>query len=349
MRDLRITYPSGSASLTTIQSLIIDQCSAVLNPLLYHDLPDCWLVGVTDVVNSRKAVRAGRLTDVSFAGASVIAALANAIGTFDFPFAFAGDGAAFAVPPEYRAEVELILQQVAAFTEYELALKLRTGLVNVREIRLNGKNVSIARHPVAAGASCYMFSGGGITWMENAIKSGCYAIDTAYGISKPNFQGLSCVHKVFPNRNGQILSLLIERSANTSWADYAGLVRRIIGALVSNNSPADRAGRASGLATEDAGNAILRSTVLSYSDFCKCDDRLRLTSDCSDGQISDVEKMLWEFARAFQVRFGLHVQSHAIITCMVPSGLMPDTNLYFLDGYGGGYTEAAAMQSANFG
>lgn len=284
--NVRDLGPAGdAASPTIIKSQILDDCSDVLNPVAYQDLPDDWVVGITDVVNSRKAVREGRFADVNFAGASVIAALANAIGTFDFPFAFAGDGSAFALPGRYRIEAEIILQQVSAFAEFELALELRTGLVNVREIRSHGKNVSIARHAVAGGALCYMFSGGGITWTENAIKSGRYIVDRRYVVAMPNLHGLSCAQESFRSRNGQFLSLLVERAANTNWSEYAALVRRIIVALGADSRPADRACLASGLVPKDDGNALLWSTILSYSDFCRCDDRMRLTTDCSDNQL----------------------------------------------------------------
>ncbi|MDI7864667.1 DUF3095 domain-containing protein [Rhizobiaceae bacterium n13] len=347
VRDLGTLHAGDGASPTIIQSQILEDCSEVLNPAAYQELPDDWVVGITDVVNSRKAVREGRFADVNFAGAAVIAALANAIRTFDFPFAFAGDGTAFALPGQYRTEAEIILQQVSAFAEFELALELRTGLANVGEIRSSGKNVGIARHAVAGGALCYMFSGGGITWMENAIKRGRYIVDRRYVVAMPNLNGLSCEQKSFPSRNGQFLSLLVERSANTNWSEYAATVRRIIVALGADSRPADRAGLASALAPNDEENAALWSTIVSYSDFCRCDDRLRLTTDCSDHQLRAVERILREAARASHVRFGIHVQSHAIITCMVPSGPTPNTHLYFLDGYGGGYTKAAAMLNAN--
>ena len=83
----------------THQSQVHSEFSFVLDPASYEPLPDDWLIGVTDVVNSTAAIRAGRYEDVNYAGASIIAALGNAWGTFDFPFVFRGDGAAFALPP----------------------------------------------------------------------------------------------------------------------------------------------------------------------------------------------------------------------------------------------------------
>ncbi|MGO8189876.1 DUF3095 family protein, partial [Rhizobium leguminosarum] len=43
-----------------------------------------------------------------------------------------------------------------------------------------------------------------------------------------------------------------------------------------------------------------------------------------------------------EINFGLHRQTHALMTCLVPSG-SPDAHLNFLDGMGGGYARAAEM------
>ena len=66
---------------------------------LHHfvPLPDDWMIGVADVVGSTRAIADGRYKAVNMAGASVISAVSNALGTLDFPYIFAGDGASFAV------------------------------------------------------------------------------------------------------------------------------------------------------------------------------------------------------------------------------------------------------------
>jgi hypothetical protein len=51
------------------------------------------------IINPADAIAAGAFKSVNMAGASVITAVANAIGTSDFPFVFGGDGATFAVSP----------------------------------------------------------------------------------------------------------------------------------------------------------------------------------------------------------------------------------------------------------
>ena len=71
---------------------------ALADPQVYTSLPDDWVVGLADVVDSTAAIEAGRYKAVNTAGAAVISAVTNALGRVDFPFSFGGDGATFAVP-----------------------------------------------------------------------------------------------------------------------------------------------------------------------------------------------------------------------------------------------------------
>ena len=73
--------------------------SSLMDPALYSPLPDDWIVGIADVVESTKAIAEARYKAVNMAGASVIAAVTNALEGREFPFVFGGDGASFAVAP----------------------------------------------------------------------------------------------------------------------------------------------------------------------------------------------------------------------------------------------------------
>ena len=74
--------------------------TSLMDPALYLPLPDDWSVGVADIVESTKAIADQRYKAVNMAGASVIAAVANALDGREFPFVFGGDGASFAVAPD---------------------------------------------------------------------------------------------------------------------------------------------------------------------------------------------------------------------------------------------------------
>jgi hypothetical protein len=66
---------------------------SLMDPAMYSPLPDDWAVGVADIVESTKAIANQRYKAVNMAGASVIAAVANALEGREFPFVFGGDGA----------------------------------------------------------------------------------------------------------------------------------------------------------------------------------------------------------------------------------------------------------------
>ena len=71
---------------------IFEEFANVVDPAQYRPLPEDWLIGLTDVVSSTKAIESGRYKAVNTAGASVIAAVSNALESRTFPFAFGGDG-----------------------------------------------------------------------------------------------------------------------------------------------------------------------------------------------------------------------------------------------------------------
>src|SRR3954453_16730263 len=73
---------------------------SLMDPALYSPLPDDWVIGVADIVESTKAIAEKRYKAVNMAGAAVNAVVANALGGREFPFVFGGDGATFAVSPD---------------------------------------------------------------------------------------------------------------------------------------------------------------------------------------------------------------------------------------------------------
>jgi hypothetical protein len=322
--------------------------SLVLDPAIYEPLPDDWLIGITDVVNSTSAIKSGRYEDVNYAGASVIAALGNAWGAFDFPFVFRGDGAAFALPPHGIMTATSVLRQVAAFARTSLDLDLRIGLLPVREIRASGRDVRIARYAASEKATYAMFAGGGLKWAEQQIKNGRYLVKPGKYTTKPDLTGLTCEWTPFPSQRGEILSLLVEPNEHKGADVFAAVARRVLavfdaGPRRSHPVPKDMA------VPKDSRKYLapeIWSEIASNSDFRKYDDGLRLTLDCTREQIETAEAILAAAKARGEVNFGLHRQSHALMTCLVPSG-RPDSHLHFLDGLGGGYAKAAEMMEAN--
>ena len=84
-----------------------------------------------------------------------------------------------------------------------------------------------------------------------------------------------------------------------------------------------------------------RAEVVVNTDFRKFDDALRMTIDCNVEFVDALEERLAEAADKGHIRYGLHRQDEALMTCIVPSVVTSD-HMHFLDGAGGGYARAAA-------
>ncbi|MEQ9260486.1 MAG: DUF3095 domain-containing protein [Roseovarius sp.] len=83
-----------------------------------------------------------------------------------------------------------------------------------------------------------------------------------------------------------------------------------------------------------------RRTVGENADFRKFDDGLKMTLDCDRATEADLRALLEDGARQGIIRYGLHAQSEAMLTCIVPS-ILADNHVHFVDGASGGYTTAS--------
>lgn len=334
-------------SVRAERARIFSDFSSILDYAAYEPLPDDWLIGITDVVDSASAVRRGAYHDVNFAGASVIAAIGNACGGYDFPFTFGGDGASFALPADNLANATAVLQQVMAFAQSDLHLTLRAGLLSVHEIRANRRDVRIARYAASEHATYSMFSGGGLRWAEREIKKGRYAVERVDTASRPDLTGLSCDWLPIPNEHGIILSLLVEPCSNTDSQAFPRLAKRVLAVFDADKRqghPVPKDGPVPKREETDV-DVESRSEIASNSDFRKYDDLLRLTLDCSEDQADAVEAILLDAVGRGEIRYGMHRQSHALMTCLVPAE-NSRSHLHFLDGMDGGYAKAAQMMKA---
>lgn len=181
----------------------------IMDPTRYQPLPDDWLIGFTDVVSSTQAIADGRYKSVNTAGASVIAAVTNALPGRKFPYVFGGDGASFAVAASDGEPARAALAATAAWTRDDLALELRVAMVPVASVRAAGLEVSVARFAPSKNVSFAMFSGGGLAWAERAMKAGEFAIPPAAPGTRPDLSGLSCRWNDIPATRGLILSLVV--------------------------------------------------------------------------------------------------------------------------------------------
>ena len=216
---------------------IFDGFANIMDPARYQPLPDDWVLGLTDVVSSTQAIEDGRYKAVNTAGASVIAAVSNALGGRKFPFVFGGDGASFAVSGDDKALARTALAATAAWTRDDLQLDLRVALVPVSAVKEQGLNVSVARFAPSKNVSYAMFSGGGLAWADRAMKQGHFAVPAAPSGTRPDLSGLSCRWNDIPASHGLILSLVLAPVTNGDPA-FRKLVEALLAELESSSEVA---------------------------------------------------------------------------------------------------------------
>jgi len=207
---------------------VLTAFSSIADPERYIPLPDDWLIGLSDVVHSTEAIEAGRYKTVNVAGAAVIAAMGNALGGQTFPFVFGGDGASFAVPAQHRDVAERSLTATAALVRDEFGLELRTALVPVSAIRKAGLDIRLAFFAASPDVTYAMFSGGGLTWADERMKAGDFALQPGPEGARPDLTGLSCRFEPMESRRGLILSLIVRPRAGADPALYSALIADIL-------------------------------------------------------------------------------------------------------------------------
>jgi hypothetical protein len=85
--------------------------------------------------------------------------------------------------------------------------------------------------------------------------------------------------------------------------------------------------------------------VVENSDFRKYDDGLRMILDCTMELERALAELLAKAASERIVRYGLHGQDAAMMTCFTPSVMRSD-HVHFIDGARGGYASAATALKA---
>ena len=353
------------------------------DPDRYTPLPEDWVIGVSDIVGSTLAVADGKYKTVNMIGAAVISAQINAHAGFRFPYVFGGDGAGFAVPAERREVASKALTAVRSWAKREFGMTLRVALVPMSEIRAQGLDVSVARHQANDAVDYAMFSGGGLSWAEARMKEGAFAVPEGAdlpdltGLScrwshAPARKGVILsvvIAPATPASDPQFLDAVakvvgivgeLDRDGHPVPPEGPGTDWPPAGAtLEAHASRGDGAlGMAkirvlfetliawvllkSGLKLGGFDPLRYRKTVGQNADFRKFDDGLKMTLDCDRGTVDRLRRTLNTAEAAGVLRFGLHEQKEAMMTCFVPS-IMTDDHVHFIDGAGGGYTQAAAQ------
>lgn len=191
--------------------------------------------------------------------------------------------------------------------------------------------------------------------------------------------GLSCRWKAIPGKRGRVISLLVQ-SVDDSATAYGRLLaelRQIMPEGLSSHNPVNDEALAYKTVLEcirderryhkntfsraffgrlvDILIAVLafakglpmpfdakryRKALPLHTDFCKFDNTLRLTLDCTLAQIVQIRQYLAQRHQAGDLWYGIFESDQTLMTCFV-EGLADDRHFHFIDADDGGYAAAA--------
>lgn len=92
------------------------------------------------------------------------------------------------------------------------------------------------------------------------------------------------------------------------------------------------------------GAKYRRDVLKGAVDFARSGENLALVFDCPQENIERIRQYLEHRAAKGELKFGMHVSNHAVMTCLVTS--TDDRHVHFIDGGDGGYTRAATALKA---
>jgi hypothetical protein len=216
------------------------------DPAHYRTAPGDWLVVVTDIEGSTRAIAEGRYKDVNMLAAAGIVAVLNTTGGAEIPFVFGGDGATLLVPPDVGIAVGGTLSSLARLARTGFDLTLRVGMVPVADLVRRGRAVNVARFAISPGSHLALFAGGGVELAAALIKGAgqdgaAYRLPEAEDTEGLDLSGLSCRWEPLPARNGVMLSLLAQ-AAGTETDGGAAAYRAVMEGVVDIIGSAPDAG-----------------------------------------------------------------------------------------------------------
>lgn len=176
---------------------------------LYHPAPDDWWIIAGDIRNSTEAIENGKYKEVNMAGASIIAAISNLFKDFgSLPFTFGGDGSIVLVPDQKHSEIKQTLAFCRQAILDSFGLDMRTGAVQIKEVRQQGFNVKVAKMQLSETISQTVFWGGGLDYAESQIKE--KDEQESPGSYVANLEGLECRWQEIPPDDDEVTSYIIK-------------------------------------------------------------------------------------------------------------------------------------------
>lgn len=351
----------------------------------FFAVPQDWQVILTDVRKSTQAVSEGKHHVVNLVAAgSIIAALniAHRAG-LSLPFFFGGDGATLLSPPSLAGHIEEALLVHRENSRASFGLDLRVGSVSLTDVYGHDFALKIAKVDINRGLVIPVALGEGLQYAERTLKREDYAAPTALPDTVLDLAGMECRWDSIrpPENTEEVVCLLLtvrdprQQAAMLSSvlseidAIYGSLSRRSpvsmprlklkatlgrIGtemraklgrfdlAYLAENWLRTLIGRLYFTFNQE-GVQYLRQLV-QWSDTLMIDGRLNTVMSGTIAQRNSLVEVLRRREEQGDIQFGIQVCTASVMSCYVRD--RRDQHIHFIDGLGGGYTQAAIMLKA---
>ncbi len=359
-----------------LSALLADQTQFALVP------PD-WEVLLTDVRGSTQALSDGKHQAVNLvATGSIIAALniGHRAGVA-LPFFFGGDGATLLAPQALAAAIEAALLVHRENTRTNFALDLRVGRVPVAELHAQGAQLLIARTDVnGQGLVIPVALGDGLQLAERIVKSADFEATPTPADTPLDLEGMECrwdaIRPQAITREVVCLLVIVRRADRQAviLSKVLGQIEAIYGSLAARNPVTKTRLKLettfSKIATEmraklgrfqwgylfeqwfrtligplyfalSRDGAQYLERIVQLSDTLMIDGRVNTVISGTAAQREALSKALRTLEEQGDIRFGLQICTASVMSCYVRD--RRDQHIHFVDGLGGGYTQAATM------
>ncbi len=355
----------------------------VAQPALFQTVPESWHVVITDIKGSTNAVEAGQNQLVNLiASGSIIAALNVAYEQrIEIPFFFGGDGATLLLPPSLLEPIVGALTQHRNNAWNTFGMDLRVGCVPVREVYEQGHQLLLAKTRLRPIYTMPVVLGQGLGFAESLIKSSeQYSVLPTEFAAPLNLDGMECRwNAVKPPRNKQeVVSLLVDAQAGQDqgkvFKQVLLCIDQIYGQPVERHPiSVNRLRLSSGLRKlraemktrlgESDWRYLLKNWLITLyghiyflydrqgrdylealvelSDTLVIDGRINTVITGTTRQREQLVAQLQSLEDLGILWYGWHSSPESIMSCYVRNRL--DQHVHFVDGAGGGYTQAARM------
>jgi hypothetical protein len=220
----------------------IDDFSKIMANENYSKVPNDWLILVSDIKDSTKAIEEGNYKQVNFIAALTIIGILNIDRELDFPHIFGGDGASLIIPPMLLETSKKVLLEASKKAKEVFNLDLRVGIISVEEIEKRGSFIEITKFQTTKDHTQAIVRGNGLELAEKLLKDEYETFKIKENLINnyvPNFDGLECRWEDIKTPKEETISILIksldENNSNKIYQNCLKEIEQIVGSYEERN------------------------------------------------------------------------------------------------------------------